>query len=78
MYNAQTTTFRKTVTVGHLSTEALIEITEGINRKGNHFRRVNFVNTHPVNSVDAARAFEDGEATMTQLIRVLNDDGYHA
>jgi hypothetical protein len=74
--NNQLTVFKKTITIEGRSAEALIEVNQGINRKGLPFRNVWFVNTSPVLIVDAADKFMDGEIEFSQLIRVMNEGGF--
>jgi hypothetical protein len=72
------TTFKKTVKSEGIIAEAIIEVTEDFNKKGEPFRNVNFVNTSPANSFEAAKKFEDYELEFDQLVRVLNHDGFSA
>lgn len=76
MKNTEKLTFVKTVSSSTNSTEAIITIEHGTNKKGEPFRNLDQVNTANQVIDDLRDSFEDFEISLAYMIEVVQSQGY--
>ncbi len=76
MKNTETLTFAKTISTSTASTEAIVTIEHGTDKRGGLLQIVNQVNTANVVIDNARDEFEDGKTSLNEMIKLIESQGF--